>query len=166
MDLPSSRLPGFCRARGGARSGWSRRAASACLQPAPLPASCAEAGMRRRGHLRQLPARARGKRTPLCWVCGGENLPISAGFLLKINGGGRRNEGVTVENLVTQLQCWPQPHYLPHRWRQLPHYSLRLSLALRFFMLGEMRVCVCVCVRERGRGRGREREGRSEAARS
>lgn len=104
--------------------------------------------MRRRGHLRQLPARAWGKRTPLCWACDGESPPVSAGFLLKINGGGWRNEGVTVENLVTQLQCWPQPHYLPHHWRQqLPHYSHRLSLALRFFMLVESE-SVCVCERE------------------
>lgn len=70
---------------------------------------------------------------------------------------------MTVENLVTQLQCWPQPHYLPHRWRQqLPHYSLRLSLALRFFMLGEMRVCVCVSVCERESER--EREGVKQLA--
>lgn len=116
----------------------------------PLPAGSAPRKLRGGGDAAPgtpPPARAGGKRTPLCWACDGESPPTSAGFLLKINGGGWRNEGVTVENSVTQLQCWPQPHYLPHRWRQqLPHYSLRLSLALRFFVLVESE---SVRVRER-----------------
>jgi len=86
---PTSAVLGLGRV---ARSGWPRRAAPACLRPAPLP--------RRRGRgarvpLRRLPARARGRRAALCSVCGGERLPPPLGFSLKSveGGGGRRDEG-------------------------------------------------------------------------
>lgn len=124
------------------------------LSPPPLPSPCSGGSG---WPPRAAPAfgRLRSPQVAGRWGCGGPASPSPCqrdggssllgeagsvshprlGFSLKSMGWeGGETRGVTVENWVTQLRCWPQPHHLPHRWRQqLAHYSLRLSLAPCFF---------------------------------
>lgn len=156
------------------------------LSPPPLPSPCSGGSG---WPPRAAPAfgRLRSPQVAGRWGCGGPVSPSPCprdggssllgeagsvshprlGFSLKSMGWeGGETRGVTVENWVTQLWCWPQPHHLPHRWRQqLAHYSLRLSLAPCFFSCWERDASACVRERAREGGREGRRLERREAAR-